>query len=596
MARLKSLLFACSMLCLPGMAMAQAYGVGADEYPLGAVLPSSRVASVGTPITVWASLYNTSANAADCHINQWSADDAPFLSSFHYQAYSSDGTSAEAAQDTPVSVPGGGSQNFLLSFVTSQSFTARDFELGFGCSQTSGNADMVWGPVMTGTNTLRLISVSGATPDIISVADTTSGDGVVHVGIGGNMAVAALNIGDPAGSENVYVVPDFGPDQLLPYVQIVCETNPADGTCLPGSGSSFITADMSAGVKTFSVYVSPNPASPAGSMLYPDIGKLRLGFYFKPASDDAPETAASAPMTAIPSNAGTEYGSTALAISAFGPGPDFVGPVGPYESALLQSNGGWWYGKAVGAWQAPYDSMIAGKYSWPGADWSYFVFVRPGVAKDGDGKVLPDFGNGTGDMHTFVVYNDGAFPAERRSVKVSGTFEHRRGFNMMMAETAYETLAQPVVAGIKGDTEHLSGPVNVRGTQHLEFEHDLTGTALSDYFYHLNGDPYTGISISPSLQVSGSFTDHLGGRCYINEGSIAPNTNGYNSFMLSFVVSDGCAVSSGTYEGPGVRMYSASGSWEPYSLWALVYRTMDLSHSATNDSPVELILAADPPR
>lgn len=594
MTHLKSMLFAGSMLFLPGIAMAQ---VGPGEYPLGAVLPSSRAAVVGATVTVWASLINMSANAADCHINQWSSDDAPYLTAFHYQAYSNDGASAQAAQDTPVSVPGGGSQNFLLSFVTSQPFTARDIELGFGCSQSSGHADMLWGPRMTGTNTLRLTSVAGSTPDIITVADTTSRDGVVHVGPNGAMAVAALNIGDAVGSESVYVVPDFGTDKALPFTLAVCETNPSDGTCLSGSGSSFITADMSAGTKTFSVFVSQIPGSPAGAMLYPDIGKIRLGFYYDTATDK-PETGMSAPMTALPGDAGTEYGSTALAAEAAGPGQSYMGPLGPYEAALLHSNGYWWHGKAVGAWQAPSDSLIVGKFDLPDKDWSYYIFVRPGVVKDGEGQVQSDFSNGAGDMHTFVVFNDGAFPTERRSVNVSGTFEHLRGFNLMMAETGYTTLDLPASSNSKVKDEHLDGPpVNVRGTQHLEWNHDLSGTALSDYFYHPYNDPYNGISISPSMMVSGSFDDGAGGRCYINSGNIIPNADGYNSFFLQFTVSagSGCTANTGTYEGAGARMYSASGDWDPNSLWALVYRTMDLSHNVTNDTPTELLLAADPP-
>lgn len=595
MSQVKSVLLATTMMLFPGLALAQ---VGPNEYPLGAVLPTGRTAPVGETVTAWASLINTSANAADCHINQWSSEDAPYLSAFHYQAYSTDGLSAQGAPDTPVSVAGGGSQNFLLTFVASQPFAPRDIELGFGCSRTSGNADMVWGPVMTGTNTFKLAATSAATPDVLVVADSTSKDAIVHLPSYGGveaMALAALNIGSDTASGSMYAVPDFGEDRLLPFTLTICETNPADGTCLAPPATEVLTSMGSGVPRTFTIFASGDQE--AGAQLYPDIAKIGVTFYDAPASGMSVAGGADPVLLSGPAS-GTRYGASSLALESPGPGPGYPGLGGPFEAVLMQENGTWWTGRMIGDFNTSYNlGTMIGKFDLPGQDWSYYVYGIAQYTDAGGGKLAQTLTDSGRVQYSWVVFNDDAFPTERRRIQVSGDFDNERGFRLQLDQLDFSTLSAPKLDSVK---EALSGPVTVRGVPHQDWKHDLTDGSLIGH-YGVNGNPGSDIAVDSHMAISGSFADGVGGTCVVTGNSllrddVEPNANQRNDFKVGMYVS-GCAFPDGFYSGLGSRMLGAATAMglDPDSLWIVMFHYLDTGGRAVFDQPMDLILVPQTP-
>jgi len=187
-----------------------------------AVLPGSRATPVNTTITVFASIVNGGdTGATGCSV-ALSSNGNPSGISFSYRAFQADNATPAAPANTPVDIAGHSAQAFVLSLIPSTAFAGTDINFDFSCS--SGET----APLIPGVNTLFMISTSGPTADIITIAATPTHDGEVRIGsLGGAevMTVAAINIGNGGASTPVIVVPDTG-EYLLPLDIFVCETDP----------------------------------------------------------------------------------------------------------------------------------------------------------------------------------------------------------------------------------------------------------------------------------------------------------------------------------------------------------------------------------
>ena len=97
-------------------------------------------------------------------------------------------------QNTPVPIAGnGGSQSFLLSFSSylSQPFAETGLQLSFGCSQGPNPTTISYAAIVPGVDTVDLSMSATPVPDIIALAATPTGNGVVEIPSGGSAANAA---------------------------------------------------------------------------------------------------------------------------------------------------------------------------------------------------------------------------------------------------------------------------------------------------------------------------------------------------------------------------------------------------------------------
>jgi hypothetical protein len=126
---------------------------------------------------------------------------------------------------------------------------------------------------LTGINTLQLSASATPIPDVIALAATVRNDGIVHVpGATGTgfFTLATANVG-AAGSLSVSA--NTG-SAVLPLTTLLCETNPADGTCTnPGAPTTgAVTSTIGAGATpTYAIFVQGSDVitlDPAGKRVF----------------------------------------------------------------------------------------------------------------------------------------------------------------------------------------------------------------------------------------------------------------------------------------------------------------------------------------
>ncbi len=188
---------------------------------VAAVLPGSRSVQVGKTATVFAVMLNSgSATLTDCQIGL--SGSAPAGLSLAYQQTNAS-NQLIGSPNTPATIAGNGSQNFLLSFQSSSALSVTSMPLVFSCTGSQP------APSTPGVNTVDLLFSSTPIPDIIALSATSSGNGIVTVpySTGGSAAFAAdsIDVGT-AGSLTVEV--DTGAASL-PLAVFVCANRPVDG-------------------------------------------------------------------------------------------------------------------------------------------------------------------------------------------------------------------------------------------------------------------------------------------------------------------------------------------------------------------------------
>jgi len=214
--------------------------------PFSAVLPSSRSVPVGTTATAFATVLNPdSMTAEDCTIALSTAVD----SSFSFQTTDPATNEVTGTPDTPVDIPAGGSQSFVVSLAPNSDFAAATVEFDFTCS--TGTA--ISAP---GINTLLLSGNTTPTSDVVAVAATLTNDGIAVIprdGAFGLMALATTNVGVDA-TITAQPVDLAGVDGFL----LICETDQATADCIEeptGSTTGLLAQD---GTRTYSVFVNSN--------------------------------------------------------------------------------------------------------------------------------------------------------------------------------------------------------------------------------------------------------------------------------------------------------------------------------------------------
>lgn len=226
------------------------------------VLPSSRSAEVGTPVTAFATIINTGpGTATGCSISPGTLIAADFL----YQTTDPATNALTGTPNTPVDIAEGASQSFVFAFTPTAPFAPVDVQLNFGCTNTSPATSV------SGLNTLLLSASATAVPDIVALAATTTNDGIVGMSASSPnaaFAVATVNVGNAGAS--ITASADTGA-ATLPLALNVCETNPATGACISAIGSGVTTTINTGATPTFGFFLSasgPIPLDPANNRVF----------------------------------------------------------------------------------------------------------------------------------------------------------------------------------------------------------------------------------------------------------------------------------------------------------------------------------------
>src|SRR5262249_18211233 len=148
---------------------------------------ASRAVPVGTPATVFATIINAgSAAAIGCSV----APAATYPVAFQYQTTDARTNQLTGTANTPVDIPAGQSQSFVLSLTPTPTFGTA-ITLSFRCANASH------APFST-VNTLGLLASPKPVADIVALAATPSQDGIVWIpGPTGQaaFAIATANVG-----------------------------------------------------------------------------------------------------------------------------------------------------------------------------------------------------------------------------------------------------------------------------------------------------------------------------------------------------------------------------------------------------------------
>ena len=217
-----------------------------DEAPaslVAAVLPTSRSAQVGSAVTAFATVINTSSEiGVNCSI----APFAPLTSSYQYFSTSAATNAVDGAANQVRNIAPGEAASFLLRFVPDASIAPQEVGLRFGCDNL-GQATQV-----DGLNTLLLSASTAPVADVVALAATVSGDGVLRTEPGGAGAfgVASVNL----GATSQVTVTAQGTNPNVPVDATVCPTD-ASGNCLTPAASSISVNIATSATPTFSVFV-----------------------------------------------------------------------------------------------------------------------------------------------------------------------------------------------------------------------------------------------------------------------------------------------------------------------------------------------------
>lgn len=208
-----------------------------------AVLPTSRFVQTGTPATVFMTVVNPNDVTAEaCRVQHHGPD----RNAFTYQRTDPATNGAIGDPNTPVDIPARAFQTFVISLTPSTDVSGVSFAPFVSC------ANVPMAEVTAGLNTVNLGSDAVGGPDLVALAATINGNGIVDVPAGrrGVFSVATANIGG-AGEVTVRA---RSLDPALPATGEVCQTN-TSGACMATPAAS-VTLNVGAGeTPTFGVFV-----------------------------------------------------------------------------------------------------------------------------------------------------------------------------------------------------------------------------------------------------------------------------------------------------------------------------------------------------
>ncbi len=240
-----------------------AANTASDITLVSAILPGSRSVQAGTSATAFATIVNASSDTAATNCLVQPASDV--AGDFLFQATDPKTNGVIAPANTPMGIPAGQSQSFLIAIRPTQAFPPTDVAFSFTCSNAAAAA------TLPGIDTLLLSSSLAPVPDVIALAATVSNDGILDIptagGRVGAFAVATFNVG-AAGA--VAAMADTG-TATLPIALKLCQTNAATGACLQPPGTIVPLIINTNDTPTFAIFAAASDTvafSPAVNRIF----------------------------------------------------------------------------------------------------------------------------------------------------------------------------------------------------------------------------------------------------------------------------------------------------------------------------------------
>jgi len=228
---------------------------------VAALLPASRSATVGNPVTVFATIINAgSSTAPQCAITPAGGQ----LVSFLYQATNPTTNGLIGAANTPIDIPAGQAQSFVIAITPRAAFGPVQVPFSFACNNVVPAANV------TGVNTLLLSASTTPVPDIVALAATASNDGILHItGTSGANAFALATVNLGAGGAITVSANTAGAN--LPLALTLCQTDPSSGQCISPTGGTVSTTIDANATPTFTVFGTASGAiafDPANNRIF----------------------------------------------------------------------------------------------------------------------------------------------------------------------------------------------------------------------------------------------------------------------------------------------------------------------------------------
>jgi hypothetical protein len=225
-----------------------AIGTLATTAPLNplvaAILPESRSVEVGVTATAFATIINTGTSSASaCSIaSQMTSLPANFL----FQTTDPATNAVTGTPNTPVNIPAGASQSFVIALTPSGAFGPNDVAFNFTCTNAATAS------IFPGINTLELSASTTPVPDIVALAASADPGWVdIYDGVG-VFAVATVNLGV---ASQITVAANTGAANL-PVTLTICQTDPQTGNCLASPTATVTTTIAANATPTFGIFVT----------------------------------------------------------------------------------------------------------------------------------------------------------------------------------------------------------------------------------------------------------------------------------------------------------------------------------------------------
>jgi streptogramin lyase len=229
---------------------------------VAAVLPSSRSVELGNTATAFATIINAGTTTVPgCSITPATALPIDFL----YQTTNPTTNALAGTANTPADILAGQFQSFVIALTPTAAFNPTNIPFSFACN------NVAQAPSQTGLNTLLLSASGTPVPDVVALAATPKGDGILHIpGTTGSaaFAVATVNLGSSA---TITATANSG-SAILPVALTICQTNPQTGQCLVLPPTPSVTTTINAdATPTFSIFATASgsvPFLPAANRIF----------------------------------------------------------------------------------------------------------------------------------------------------------------------------------------------------------------------------------------------------------------------------------------------------------------------------------------
>ena len=213
-----------------------------------AVLPYSRTVQVGQTATAFVSIVNPASSgstATNCGLMLHGAN----TGEFSYQTTDPATNATTGSVNTPVDIPAGGAQSFVISLNRPAMDTEADLSIDAQCLNRQS------APSLSGVNTFQFFSTLFSLADIVALSATVGNTGYVELpsatGVGA-FSVATSNLG--ALSNVVVSASPASTAQEMGAVE-VCRTDPVTSVCQTPRSPSLTQLFQAGETLTFAVFV-----------------------------------------------------------------------------------------------------------------------------------------------------------------------------------------------------------------------------------------------------------------------------------------------------------------------------------------------------